>query len=156
MTPYRSSTPTDQNQRRLFRDHASRRRARHLFRRRDHECDPGIPAVEPILPTSPTSTRKSSYAKLGSALRQFRFELGLKNLDSCRQRRDFGTHRDPAATESLKHSTRGVAFFVGFTAIKRHRLRRTVSSREAVLLDLVNRKLHEILRKFGSVSRTCL
>jgi hypothetical protein len=56
----------------------------------------------------------------------------------------------------LKHSTRGVAFFVGFTAIKRHRLRRTVSSREAVLLDLVNRKLHEILRKFGSVSRTCL
>src|SRR5262249_19227352 len=33
----------------LFRDHASRRGARRLFRRRDHECDPGVPAVGPVL-----------------------------------------------------------------------------------------------------------
>jgi hypothetical protein len=34
--------------RRLFREHSSRRGARRLFRRRDHECDPGIPAVGPV------------------------------------------------------------------------------------------------------------
>src|SRR5262249_12487757 len=33
----------------LFRDHSSRRGARRLFRRRDHECDPGIPAIGPVL-----------------------------------------------------------------------------------------------------------
>src|SRR5262249_21152756 len=33
----------------LFRDHSSRRGARRLLRRRDHKCDPGIPAVGPIL-----------------------------------------------------------------------------------------------------------
>src|SRR4029453_8529825 len=32
-----------------FRDHSSRRGARSLFRRRDHEGDPGIPAVGAIL-----------------------------------------------------------------------------------------------------------
>src|SRR5215471_14266178 len=30
-------------------DHASRRCARRLFRWRDHECDPGVPAVGPVL-----------------------------------------------------------------------------------------------------------
>src|SRR5215831_3290064 len=34
----------------LFRDHASRCRwGRRLFRRGDHECDPGVPAVGPVL-----------------------------------------------------------------------------------------------------------
>src|SRR5712691_9701084 len=33
----------------LFRDHSFRRGARRLFGRRDHECDPGIPAVGPVL-----------------------------------------------------------------------------------------------------------
>src|SRR5262249_7726935 len=33
----------------LFRDHASRRGTRRLLRRRDHECDPGVPAVGPVL-----------------------------------------------------------------------------------------------------------
>src|SRR5262249_61272595 len=33
----------------LFRDHSSRRGARRLFRRRDHEGDPGVPAVGPVL-----------------------------------------------------------------------------------------------------------
>src|SRR5262245_25177029 len=33
----------------LFRDHSSRRGARHLFRWRDHECDPGVPAVGPVV-----------------------------------------------------------------------------------------------------------
>src|SRR5262249_31028325 len=33
----------------LFRDHSSRRGARRLFRGRDHECDPGVPAVGPVL-----------------------------------------------------------------------------------------------------------
>src|SRR6266508_711236 len=33
----------------LFRDHSSRRGARSLFRRRDHEGDPGIPAIGAIL-----------------------------------------------------------------------------------------------------------
>src|SRR5262245_27779162 len=48
--PYRSSTPTDQNQPRLLRGHASRCRwGRRLFRRGDHECDPGVPSVGPVL-----------------------------------------------------------------------------------------------------------
>src|SRR5262249_47431265 len=34
---------------RLFRDHSSRRGARRLFRWRDHERDPGIPAIGPVL-----------------------------------------------------------------------------------------------------------
>jgi hypothetical protein len=33
----------------LFGDHSSGRSARRLFCRRDHECDPGIPAVGPVL-----------------------------------------------------------------------------------------------------------
>src|SRR5215471_20996459 len=33
----------------LFRDHSSRRRARRLFRRRDHERHPSVPAVGPVL-----------------------------------------------------------------------------------------------------------
>src|SRR5262245_32651580 len=33
----------------LFRDHSSRRGARRLFRRRDHEGHPGVPAIGPIL-----------------------------------------------------------------------------------------------------------
>src|SRR5215471_20609579 len=33
----------------LFRDHPPRRGARRLFRRRDHERDPGIPAIGPVL-----------------------------------------------------------------------------------------------------------
>src|SRR6516162_4313617 len=33
----------------LFVDHASRRRARRLFRWRDHECDPSVPAIGPVL-----------------------------------------------------------------------------------------------------------
>src|SRR5215472_3601699 len=33
----------------LSRHRASRRRARRLFRRRDHEGDPGIPAIRPVL-----------------------------------------------------------------------------------------------------------
>src|SRR5262249_15444131 len=40
-----SSRPT----RPLLRDHSSRRGARRLLCRRDHECDPGIPAVGPVL-----------------------------------------------------------------------------------------------------------
>src|SRR5215831_17859589 len=35
--------------RQLFRNHAPRRSARRLFRRRDHECDPSIPAIGPVL-----------------------------------------------------------------------------------------------------------
>src|SRR5262245_15710050 len=34
---------------RLFRDHSSHRSARRLFRWRDHECDPSIPSVGPVL-----------------------------------------------------------------------------------------------------------
>src|SRR5215831_13521867 len=33
----------------LFRDDSSRRRARRLFRWREHEGDPGVPAVGPVL-----------------------------------------------------------------------------------------------------------
>src|SRR5262245_43470069 len=33
----------------LFPDHSSRRGARRLFRRRDHECDPGVPAIGPVV-----------------------------------------------------------------------------------------------------------
>jgi hypothetical protein len=33
----------------LFRDHSSRRGAWGLFRRRDYECDPGVPSVGPVL-----------------------------------------------------------------------------------------------------------
>src|SRR6516165_3423575 len=33
----------------LSADHASRRGTRRLFRRRDHECDPGVPAIGPVL-----------------------------------------------------------------------------------------------------------
>src|SRR5262249_38025958 len=33
----------------LFRDHSSRRGARRLFRWRDHECDPGVPSVGPVV-----------------------------------------------------------------------------------------------------------
>src|SRR5262245_15636802 len=33
----------------LLRHHSSRRGARRLFRRRDHKCDPGVPAVRSIL-----------------------------------------------------------------------------------------------------------
>src|SRR5262245_24967202 len=33
----------------LSRDNSSRRGARRLFRRRDYECDPGVPAVGPVL-----------------------------------------------------------------------------------------------------------
>src|SRR5262249_875628 len=33
----------------LFRDYSSRRGARRLFRRRDHERHPGVPAVGPIV-----------------------------------------------------------------------------------------------------------
>src|SRR6516162_316604 len=33
----------------LFRDHSSWRTARRLLRRRDHECDPGVPAVRSVL-----------------------------------------------------------------------------------------------------------
>src|SRR6516165_877569 len=33
----------------LSADHASRRGTRRLFRRRDYECDPGVPAVGPVL-----------------------------------------------------------------------------------------------------------
>src|SRR5262252_7461874 len=33
----------------LFCDHSSRRRARRLLRRREHECEPHVPAVRPIL-----------------------------------------------------------------------------------------------------------
>src|SRR5215471_5087047 len=48
--PYRSLTPTNQNQPRLIRDHASRCRwARPLLRRRDIECDPAVPAGGPVL-----------------------------------------------------------------------------------------------------------
>jgi hypothetical protein len=65
-----------------------------------------------------SSASFQAYAKLGSALRQFRFELGLQNLDFCRQCRDFRIHRKLPVAGSLKHSTRGVAFFVGFTAIE--------------------------------------
>ena len=92
-----------------------------------------------------------AYAKLGSALRQFRFELGLQNLDFCRQCRDFGIHRKLPVAGSLKHSTRGVAFFVGFTAIKQHRLRRTVSSGKQLLLDLVRPEAST--RSFASSAR---
>jgi hypothetical protein len=112
---------------------------------------PAMAAQDFLFEESPSSFQ--AYAKLGSALRQFRFELGFQNLDFFRQRRDFGIHRKLPIAGSLKHLTRGVAFFVGFIAIKQHRLRRTVSSGKPLLLDLVSRKLHEILRKFGSVSR---
>src|SRR5262249_22236732 len=33
----------------LLGDHSSQRRARRLLRRRDHECDPRVPAVGPVL-----------------------------------------------------------------------------------------------------------
>src|SRR5262249_51040910 len=33
----------------LFREHSSRRSARRLFRRRDHERHPGVPAVGPVV-----------------------------------------------------------------------------------------------------------
>src|SRR5215831_3026639 len=33
----------------LFRDHSTRRGARRLFRRRNHKCHPGVPAIWPVL-----------------------------------------------------------------------------------------------------------
>src|SRR5262249_15911300 len=33
----------------LFREHSPRRGPRRLFRRRDHECHPGVPAVGPVV-----------------------------------------------------------------------------------------------------------
>src|SRR5262249_51192909 len=33
----------------LFREHSSRRGARRLFRRRDYECDPGVPSVRSVV-----------------------------------------------------------------------------------------------------------
>ena len=45
--------------------------------------------VDLLFEESPASFQ--AYVKLDSALRQFRFELGLQNLDFWRQCRDFGS-----------------------------------------------------------------
>src|SRR5262249_13537671 len=85
--PYRSSTPTDQSQPRLLRDHASRCRwGRRLFGRRDHECDPGVPSVGPVL--------------VGEFPVAFEIEVGLRRGAQGNNESELRTHADNLRLEA--------------------------------------------------------
>src|SRR6476660_7781981 len=88
------------------------------------------------------------YAKLGSALRQFRFELGLQNLDFWRQCHDFGIHRNLPVAGSLKHSTRGVALFVELLRLSSVAFVGQFHQRNSRFSISWTGSFNEILRKF--------
>src|SRR5262249_42009931 len=87
LDPYRSSTPTDQNQRPLSRGHASRCRwGRRLFRWRDHECHPGVPSVGPVL--------------VGEFPVAFEIEVPLCRGGQGNNKTDLRAHANPARPEA--------------------------------------------------------